>query len=119
MDKTLVESVWKLLLEHIQVVPSALYEEREAEAKQRISVRDPNDWPVVALALILDCPVWAEDQDFFGSGIASLSTDRVSLYLVSLTGRPCKVIKASEEKQRQGIKSGTKPTESGEAQEAY
>jgi predicted nucleic acid-binding protein len=44
MDKTLVESVWKLLLEHIQVVPSALYEEREAEAKQRISVRDPNDW---------------------------------------------------------------------------
>lgn len=83
LDKTLVEIVWKLLLEHIQVVPSALYEQREAEAKQRISIRDPDDWPVVALALMLECPVWTEDQDFFGSGIATWTTDRVSLYLVS------------------------------------
>ena len=27
------------------------------------------------------CPVWTEDTDFFGTGIATWTTDRVELYL--------------------------------------
>jgi hypothetical protein len=33
------------------------------------------------LALMLQIPVWTEDQDFFGSGLATWTTDRVELYL--------------------------------------
>ena len=43
--------------------------------------RDIEDWPVVATSLLLDCPVWTEDQDFFGSGLATWTTNRIELYL--------------------------------------
>ena len=36
---------------------------------------------VVALAILLVIPIWTEDQDFFGSGIATWTTDPVELYL--------------------------------------
>jgi predicted nucleic acid-binding protein len=39
------------------------------------------DWPIVAVALMLKIPVWTEDRGFFGSGIATWTTDRVELYL--------------------------------------
>jgi hypothetical protein len=32
-------------------------------------------------ASLLDFPIWTEDQDFFGSGVATWITDRVELYL--------------------------------------
>ncbi|WP_455227346.1 PIN domain-containing protein [Lautropia mirabilis] len=32
--------------------------------------------------LVLDaCPIWTEDQDFFGTGVPTWTTDRVELYL--------------------------------------
>lgn len=58
-----------------------LYAHREKEAKERISERDINDWPVVALALLLDCPVWTEDQDFFGTGLSTWNSRNVEIYL--------------------------------------
>jgi PIN domain len=30
---------------------------------------------------MLQIPVWTEDQDFFGTGLATWTTDRVELYL--------------------------------------
>jgi len=36
---------------------------------------------VIAAALLLDAPVWTEDQDFFGSGTATWTTSNVDLYL--------------------------------------
>lgn len=45
-----------------------------------MQTRDINDWSIVATALLLDCPIWTEDSDFFGSGIATWTTDRVYLY---------------------------------------
>jgi len=48
-----------------------LYQSFEAVARARIAPRDLHDWPVVALALALNLPIWTEDQDFFGSGIAT------------------------------------------------
>lgn len=62
-------------------VDKSLYEEFEQLARERVEARDADDWPVVAVALMLDLPIWTEDQDFFGSGIATWTTDRVELYL--------------------------------------
>jgi hypothetical protein len=33
----------------------------EAKAWKRLRVRDPEDWPVLASALALGCPIWTED----------------------------------------------------------
>jgi len=51
------------------------------EAKQRIQERDIADWPLVALALALDCSIWTEDNDFFGVGVATWRTSTVEIYL--------------------------------------
>jgi predicted nucleic acid-binding protein len=65
----------------IQIVDNSLYSLYEAEAKQRIAVRDINDWSIVAVSLMLDCPIWTEDKDFFGTGVATWTSDRIHLYL--------------------------------------
>ena len=44
-------------------------------------VRDADDWPVLACAIVIGCPVWMEDADFFGTGVATWTSDRVALYL--------------------------------------
>jgi predicted nucleic acid-binding protein len=53
----------------------------EMEAKRRIAARDPNDWQLVAVALLLDCPIWTEDKDFFGTGVSVWNTANVEIYL--------------------------------------
>ena len=65
----------------VQSVEHSLYEQFEEPARARISSRDPDDWPIVAVSLLLDCPVWTEDQDFFGSGVATWTTANIELYL--------------------------------------
>ena len=65
----------------VQPIPRSVYSHYEGIARERVEMRDPNDWPVAALALVLGLPIWTEDPDFFGSGIATWTTDRVELYL--------------------------------------
>jgi predicted nucleic acid-binding protein len=65
----------------VQLVDRSLYEDYEQSARERMLPRDPDDWPVAALALLFNFPIWTEDHDFFGSGIATWTTDRVELYL--------------------------------------
>ena len=65
----------------IEVVDNALYADFETNARERMAGRDEDDWPVAAVALALDSPIWTEDRDFFGTGIATWTTDRVELYL--------------------------------------
>jgi predicted nucleic acid-binding protein len=65
----------------VQVVDRNLYGDFEQLARERIEIRDPDDWPVVAVALLLDSPIRTEDQDLFGSGVATWTTDRVELFL--------------------------------------
>ena len=62
-------------------VPEEAYEHRRADALSRIESRDPDDWPVLAAALVIECPIWTEDQDFFGVGVPTWTTDRVEIYL--------------------------------------
>ncbi|WP_332258704.1 PIN domain-containing protein [Polaromonas glacialis] len=35
-----------------------------------MAMRDADDWPVLACAMTPGCPVWTENADFFGSGVA-------------------------------------------------
>jgi hypothetical protein len=65
----------------VQPVDEALYRDFEQLARERMVARDVEDWPIVAVALMLKTLVWTEDRDFFGSGIATWTTDRVELYL--------------------------------------
>lgn len=67
----------------VQVVDKNIYQERADEAQQRIKIRDIHDWPVIASALTLNCPIWTEDQDFFGTGIPTWTTDRIYLFFES------------------------------------
>ncbi len=66
------------LIEPISQEAYALF---EAEARQRLRGRDEGDWPVLATALSLSCAIWTEDTDFFGTGIAIWTSDRVEIFL--------------------------------------
>ena len=69
------------LLTGIEIIENAFLAELEAEAKRRIAARDPDDWPVLALAMAINAPVWTEDPDFFGAGVATWTTRNVEIYL--------------------------------------
>ena len=67
----------------VQVVDAETYSRHEAIARKLIGQRDVDDWPVLACALALGCPIWTEDTDFFGCGVATWTTDRVEWYLAT------------------------------------
>ncbi|MCL1960549.1 MAG: PIN domain-containing protein [Desulfovibrionaceae bacterium] len=67
----------------VEFVEARFYETAKADALPRIERRDPDDWPVLACALLLDCPVWTQDVDFFGTGVATWTSDRVEFYLTA------------------------------------
>lgn len=58
-----------------------VYGGMQQQALQRIAIRDENDWPVLACAMALGCPVWTEDAYFFGTGVATWTTDRIAIFL--------------------------------------
>ncbi len=67
----------------VRPVDIELYQALRQAALARIGERDTDDWPALACALRLGCPVWTEDADFFGTGVATWTTSRVKLYLSS------------------------------------
>lgn len=79
------EEVWRealqTIMSAIQLVPVEELAPAEVEAKERIGRRDADDWAAVAAALRFDCPVWTEDEDFFGSGVATWTTSTVEIFL--------------------------------------
>ena len=75
------EEVLDAVARNVVAVESDGYETHRVEALARIEQRDPDDWPILATALALECPIWTEDQDFFGAGVPTWTTDRVELYL--------------------------------------
>lgn len=75
-----VRQVLDSLTPLVQAVDVEFYSGMQQQALQRISLRDAEDWPVLACAMTLGCPVWTEDTDFFGTGVPIWTTDRVALY---------------------------------------
>lgn len=67
----------------VQTVEAGTYSQFEDIARARLRQRDEDDWPVLAAALTLGCPIWTEDTDFFGCGVATWTTDRIELYLAA------------------------------------
>jgi len=57
------------------------YSDFESTARERLGDRDPDDWPMLAAALAIGCPIWAEDTDFFGCGVPTWTTSRVLVFL--------------------------------------
>ena len=64
----------------VEVVAAEVTDPLEQAAMARIGGRDPMDWPIVAAALALDCPIWTEDRDFFGVGIPTWTSAHVEVY---------------------------------------
>jgi predicted nucleic acid-binding protein len=75
-----LEKLTKLRLV-VRAVDSSEYEVMKPAALARIGPRDPDDWPILACALALNCPIWTEDRDFFGTGVATWTTASVELFL--------------------------------------
>jgi len=71
----------ELVARIVTVAEPETYLRCEAAARLRIDRRDGDDWPVLASALAFGCPIWTEDTDFFGCGVATWTSDRVELYL--------------------------------------
>jgi len=65
----------------VEQIDLAVYGDFEPLARRRMAARDLKDWPVMAVALMFNAPIWTEDRDFFGSGVATWTTDRVEQYL--------------------------------------
>ncbi len=65
---------------YISLVAESFYAPLEAEARKRIP-RVPNDWEIVALALVLPAAIWTEDYDFFGCGCPTWTTETLMLQL--------------------------------------
>ena len=64
-----------------EFVTADVYGEFEADARTRLGTRDPDDWPILATALALGCPIWTEDTDFFGCGVATWTSNKVEIFL--------------------------------------
>jgi predicted nucleic acid-binding protein len=73
----------------VQAVELEAYSSFEAIARKRLARRDEDDWPILSAALALGCPIWTEDTDFFGCGVATWTTDRVELYLAEVAPECC------------------------------
>ena len=53
----------------VLAVARETYEVARLDAEARLAGRDLDDWPILATAMVLDCPIWTEDKDFFGVGV--------------------------------------------------
>jgi predicted nucleic acid-binding protein len=76
-----VSSSLRYLQHLVELVDRESYGAFEQEARQRLRGRDEDDWPVLATALALSYPIWTEDADFFGTGIAIWTSNRVEIFL--------------------------------------
>jgi predicted nucleic acid-binding protein len=52
----------------------ATFESHRLEAQRRITKRDPEDWPTVALALARSLPIWSQDKDMEAARVTVFTT---------------------------------------------
>lgn len=64
----IIAAATSLYTRHVTVIPAEQYLSLEPTSRTRIP-DDPEDWPSVALALLLGADLWTEDRDFFGCGL--------------------------------------------------
>jgi predicted nucleic acid-binding protein len=81
VNSEVTSAMWDSLRRLVQLVERDTYAAFETVARERLIHRDPEDWPILATALALRCAIWTEDNDFFGCGFATWTTDRVEIYM--------------------------------------
>ena len=81
IDSESAMAVLNALQNIVRPLELGVYADFKTQALERIATRDADDWPVLACAMAIGCPVWTEDADFFGAGVATWTSDRVELYL--------------------------------------
>jgi len=81
LPDTAVPAALQYLQSLVEPVNHDVYRLFREEAEERLRGRDEEDWPVLAAALALSCPVWTEDTDFFGTGVAIWTSDRIEIFL--------------------------------------
>jgi len=81
LDAKLALNALAVILELTHLADVSMYAEAMDEALARLAARDPFDADVLALALTLECPIWTEDRDFFGTGVATWTSGQVERYL--------------------------------------
>lgn len=65
----------------VDLVSPDIYGGHETEARKRLGPRDLDDWPTLACAIALGCPIRTEDTDFFGCGVATWTSSSVGIFL--------------------------------------
>jgi predicted nucleic acid-binding protein len=84
LDRSVADELAARCLEAVEsnvvILDRAVYAAAEFEALAR-SRRDPDDWPVVAAALVLSAGVWTNDNDFLGTGLPTWTTDTLQAWL--------------------------------------
>jgi predicted nucleic acid-binding protein len=78
-----VGAALQYLKQLVESVDLESYSAFEDEARQRLQGRDEDDWPILAAAFALACPIWTEDKDFFGTGVATWTTAHVEIFFQS------------------------------------
>ena len=61
----------------VSVIERKIYAPGIAEASRRIGQRDPDDIPILALALTLNVPLWSNDKDFEKVGVEWYTTEQL------------------------------------------
>ena len=79
-QRDLVAASLEAIMLNVEIVAEPIYLAQEDEARAR-SLRDPDDWPVVACALSLSAGVWTNDNDFLGTGVPTWTTATLDLWL--------------------------------------
>ena len=67
------------MLGSFDIVYGPSYESARPDADRRLREGGKSDWPALAAAMSLDCAIWSEDVDFFGTGVPVWSTANVLL----------------------------------------
>jgi len=80
-DPTKALELLNRLCDVLDPIGTDIYGSFETITRQRLASRDPEDWPMLASALALACPIWTEDRDFFGCGVATWTTASVEDFL--------------------------------------
>ena len=77
----LIERCVEAVEANVVTLDEAVYAAVEDEARAR-SLRDPEDWPVVAAAVALTSGIWTNDNDFLGTGVPTWTTQTLDTWLV-------------------------------------
>jgi predicted nucleic acid-binding protein len=64
----------------VTAIPLSIITPFEVEARTRLHNRDVDDWHILALEMGLNCPIWTEDNDFFGVGVTTWRTANIRYF---------------------------------------